>query len=656
MPRFLDNITLTEQTAPGTPASGTTVLYVKSDGKVYSKDDAGTEVDLTASGGGGTDPTLYSIAQTSHGFSVGNVVRLSGSNTYAKALANSAANAEVAGIVQTVTDANNFVLRTGGKVTGLSGLTANTTYFLSDITAGLLTSTAPTSTTSVSKPVLIADTTTTGFFFNFRGIIVGSDAPLPTTITSLATDFANHDLAPDEGVILEGHQAVNADGTAVITVDGVGTTEGNANCPIRLYYGQPTTPGTALYDAGGSPISGATMVNLGQVWFDNSARFGRSNIKIESLDPSKELTWQVMAWVVGASASTSVMPGSSTPLGLAISPDGLKLVSCGYGTNDVSIVRLGGRPYSYLIDSEYTDQVETDIATGTNPIDVDIAPLSGGVYKAVVCNYLSSNVSVINLSTNALQGTYAVPSSGNPLRVVCAPNGTDAWIGTAQGVVHKFTIATGSFGTGLNVGGASSQCNGIAITPDGAKVYSAHANGNVYRLSNASPPVVQATIAVGGVPKRLRCVAQGKVWVVSDTTDTIKSVSTTTDAVVDNWGLLYTTGAGKNVLDFAIIKPGTGSTGEITAFIAYKAGWWNQMQIGGLFAGTSHPIHRGQLSDAVGGTYTGDVNAVVVDDYGQIFWAESSLNRILKMPGARFLCRATNTTTAGEFLDVTVES
>lgn len=650
MPRFLDNLTLTEQTAPGTPSAGTATLYVKTDGKLYSKDDAGTEYDLTATGSG-TDPTLYSVAQTSHGFSVGNVLRLSGASTYAKALANSAANAEVVGIVQTVTDANNFVLRTGGKVTGLSGLTANSTYFLSDVTAGLLTTTAPTASTSVSKPLLFADTTTTGFFFNMRGIIVGPDSPIPVSLTSLATDFYNHDLAPDEGVILEGHQAVNADGTAIINVDGVGTSEGNANCPIRLYYGQPTTPGTIQYDAGGAAVAGATMVNLGQVWYDNSTRFGRSAIKITGLDPSKELTWQVMAWIVGASASTSTMPGSSSPLAMAVSPDGLKMVVCGYGTGDVSIVRLGGRPYSYLIDSEYNDFIETDIATGTNPIDCDISINN----KAVICNYLSSTVSVIDVTTLTLQGTYAVPSSGNPLRVVCAPNGTDAWIGTAQGVVHKFTISSGAFGTGLNVAGASSQCNGIAITPDGAKVYSAHANGNVYRLSNASPPVLQATTAVGGTPKRLRCVAQGKVWVVSDTTDTIKSVSTTTDLVVDNWSLLYTTGAGKNVLDFAIVKPGTGSSGEMTAFIAYKAGWWNQMQIGGAFAGTSHPVHRGQLSDAEGGTYTGDVNAVTVDDYGQIWWCETTVNRVLKMPGARFCCRPTNAL-VGEYLDVTVES
>tara|TARA_R100000808_G_C2131787_1_gene140858 strand:- start:416 stop:1528 length:1113 start_codon:yes stop_codon:yes gene_type:complete len=40
-------------TAPGTPSSGEGVLYLKNDGNLYLKDDAGAEVDLTSGGGGG---------------------------------------------------------------------------------------------------------------------------------------------------------------------------------------------------------------------------------------------------------------------------------------------------------------------------------------------------------------------------------------------------------------------------------------------------------------------------------------------------------------------------------------------------------------------------------------------------------------------------
>lgn len=42
----MSQITLAEQAAPSTPASGYVAIYPKSDGQVYSKDDAGTETAL----------------------------------------------------------------------------------------------------------------------------------------------------------------------------------------------------------------------------------------------------------------------------------------------------------------------------------------------------------------------------------------------------------------------------------------------------------------------------------------------------------------------------------------------------------------------------------------------------------------------------------
>lgn len=50
---------LSEQgSSPATPPSGFGVVYAKTDGKLYFKNDAGTETDLTATGGGGTDPII----------------------------------------------------------------------------------------------------------------------------------------------------------------------------------------------------------------------------------------------------------------------------------------------------------------------------------------------------------------------------------------------------------------------------------------------------------------------------------------------------------------------------------------------------------------------------------------------------------------------
>jgi hypothetical protein len=129
-------------------------------------------------GGGSGEALEVDIAQTGHGLSVGNVVRLSGAN-YVKAQANSVANAEAVGIVSAVADADNFTLTTGGLITTLSGLSAGTVYFVDDDTSGLLTATEPTDPGDVSKPALLASSATAGYVIvAMRGIVVPA-APDP---------------------------------------------------------------------------------------------------------------------------------------------------------------------------------------------------------------------------------------------------------------------------------------------------------------------------------------------------------------------------------------------------------------------------------------------------------------------------------------------
>lgn len=50
-----------EGSAPATPAANKVVTYAKSDGKIYSKDDAGVETLMSGGPGGGSTPTFHGV-------------------------------------------------------------------------------------------------------------------------------------------------------------------------------------------------------------------------------------------------------------------------------------------------------------------------------------------------------------------------------------------------------------------------------------------------------------------------------------------------------------------------------------------------------------------------------------------------------------------
>lgn len=172
---------------------------------VITKVIAGAGITLSSTGAdaGTGDVTVNTTAltkavnQTAHGLSVGNAVKSNGStNQYAKAQADSAANAEVIGIVTTVTDADNFVLTTSGEVTaGVPALSAGTVLFLDPSTAGALTSTEPTTNGQVSKPLaVIVHASTRMFFMNMRGLLIDSTTDISSgTYTPTLTNVANLD-------------------------------------------------------------------------------------------------------------------------------------------------------------------------------------------------------------------------------------------------------------------------------------------------------------------------------------------------------------------------------------------------------------------------------------------------------------------------------
>lgn len=159
---------LTEGIVYNTPAAGTGTFSILNIGANLALDTATNT--LSASSGGGT-----TITQVGHGFAVEDVVRFNGTD-YVLAQANTAANAEVAGIITGV-NGNDITIQQSGYVDGLfSGLTPGTVYFLSSSVAGLLTATEPTTIGDVSKPMFLATSATSGWILHYRGLVVTSSS------------------------------------------------------------------------------------------------------------------------------------------------------------------------------------------------------------------------------------------------------------------------------------------------------------------------------------------------------------------------------------------------------------------------------------------------------------------------------------------------
>jgi len=136
---------------------------------------------LVLTGGAATAKTLKeSISLSSHGFTVGDVVRFNAADAkkYFKAQADSAENAEVLGIVNAITDPNTFELTYGGyidmpKYAGLS----YPVLFLDSTVSGGLTHNPPSAVGTVIKPVVTRHPTLNGYVMNnYLGTQIGGSS------------------------------------------------------------------------------------------------------------------------------------------------------------------------------------------------------------------------------------------------------------------------------------------------------------------------------------------------------------------------------------------------------------------------------------------------------------------------------------------------
>lgn len=158
------------------------------------------DIDVGTGGGDATaaEKLEEEIIQAAHGFVVGDWLYHNGT-TLVKALGDADATSDVVGLVSTVTDASTFKLMRSGYVTGLAGLTAGASMRLSTTVAGALQSAIPTTSGHVDKPLLLADSTTSGWVQILRGAVVTAPSPylLPVASAAGAADVITADFTPN---------------------------------------------------------------------------------------------------------------------------------------------------------------------------------------------------------------------------------------------------------------------------------------------------------------------------------------------------------------------------------------------------------------------------------------------------------------------------
>ena len=180
-------------------------------------------------------------------------------------------------------------------------------------------------------------------------------------------------------------------------------------------------------------------------------------------------------------AVTRTITAGDNPASVAITPDATEAYVVNMFSSDVSVIDLA------------TNRVVATINVGCFPVGVAIAPNGR---KAYVANDCSSDVSVINTRTNKLTGAIH-DARPEPEYVDITPNGAKAYVtGPMTTDVRVIDTAAGRV-TAVVKTNTRYSLIASAMSPDGKFLYVANACCQVFVISTATDKVVH-TITVNG--------------------------------------------------------------------------------------------------------------------------------------------------------------
>jgi hypothetical protein len=296
------------------------------------------------------------ITQTSHGFGVQDFIGWSG-GTYNLAIADGSYDGEFIGLVSCVPDVNTFCVTQAGYVEGLTGLVANTTYFLSPTTSGLITATEPSGNGEISKAVLLANSTTSGWVLPYIGYVISTGS------TSVST--AANGLTDNGGIVeLGGSLCRDTD----IDVNSY-------SLSISGLAGKTTETNAIFVGADGTLVTGTTSSGCG-VYTSNSP----ATCTVGGISAGTVLTGQTLEYLLQEILAPYIEPTFSafnavitSPMEVGTALNGNKTftwsttTSANVATNSIGICEVGGSLLGSGLANDGSELLNIGIKTNTSP-------------------------------------------------------------------------------------------------------------------------------------------------------------------------------------------------------------------------------------------------------------------------------------------------
>jgi len=282
---------------------------------------------------------------------------------------------------------------------------------------------------------------------------------------------------------------------------------------------------TATVPAGNHPAGVAvnpegTRVYVANFYLDTyentlSTLFDPKLILVKGTDEHVE-TGEGTVSVIDTATNTLIatVPVESSPVGVAITPDGTKAYVANRGSDIVSVIDTS------------TNTVTAMVNVGSGPTGVTVTPDGAKVY---VTNLYDSDVSIIDTATNTVTAT--VPVGDNPYGVAVTPDGAKVYVSNAgSNTVSAIDTATNTVTATVPVG---SWTLGVAVNPAGTKAYVTNYNDGTLSVIDTATNIVTATVFVGGGPYGVATNPDGtKVYVANQGSNTVSVIDAATNNII----------------------------------------------------------------------------------------------------------------------------